>query len=72
MTVLQISGLTKKYGKITALKSLDLKIEQGNVYGLLGPNGSGKTTTLGIILGILKQDDGSLVGLETNMVTNTD
>ena len=59
MTVLQISGLTKKYGKITALKSLDLKIEQGNVYGLLGPNGSGKTTTLGIILGILKQDDGS-------------
>lgn len=59
MTVLQISGLTKKYGKITALKSLDLKIEQGNVYGLLGSNGSGKTTTLGIILGILKQDDGS-------------
>ena len=59
MTVLQISGLTKKYGKITALKSLDLKIEQGNVYGFLGPNGSGKTTTLGIILGILKQDDGS-------------
>lgn len=59
MTVLQISGLTKKYSKITALKSLDLKIEQGNVYGLLGPNGSGKTTTLGIILGILKQDDGS-------------
>lgn len=59
MTVLQISGLTKKYGKITALKSLDLKIEQGNVYGLLGPNGSGKTTTLGIILGILKQDDGN-------------
>ena len=59
MTVLQISGLTNKYGKITALKSLDLKIEQGNVYGLLGPNGSGKTTTLGIILGILKQDDGS-------------
>ena len=56
---MQISGLTKKYGKITALKSLDLKIEQGNVYGLLGPNGSGKTTTLGIILGILKQDDGS-------------
>jgi ABC-type multidrug transport system ATPase subunit len=59
MPVLQISGLTKKYGRITALKDLNLVIEAGNVYGLLGPNGSGKTTTLGIILGILKQDQGS-------------
>ena len=70
MTVLQISGLTKKYGKITALKSLDLKIEQGNVYGLLGPNGSGKTTTLGIILGILKQDDGGFSWFEDKFGEN--
>ena len=59
MSVLQISGLTKKYGRITALSDLSLSIEAGNVYGLLGPNGSGKTTTLGIILGILSSDSGT-------------
>jgi len=59
MPVLQINGLTKTYGKIKALQDLSLTIEAGNVYGILGPNGSGKTTTLGIVLGILKQDSGS-------------
>ncbi len=59
MTVLETKDLTKKYGRIVALDQLNLKIESGNVYGLLGPNGSGKTTTLGIILSILKQDSGT-------------
>lgn len=59
MPVLEISSLSKKYGNITALSDLNLTIEAGNVYGLLGPNGSGKTTTLGIILGILAKDSGS-------------
>jgi len=58
MSVLVTNNLTKKYGKLTALDNLNLNIEAGNVYGLLGPNGSGKTTTLGIILGILHQDGG--------------
>ena len=59
MPVLQINNLTKKYSKITALDNLNLTIEAGNIYGLLGPNGSGKTTTLGIILGILAKTSGS-------------
>jgi ABC-2 type transport system ATP-binding protein len=59
MSVLITNNLTKKYGKLTALDNLNLDIKAGNVYGLLGPNGSGKTTTLGIILGILHQDSGS-------------
>lgn len=59
MPVLQINGLSKKYGRINALNDLNLNIDAGHVYGLLGPNGSGKTTTLGIILGILKQDKGN-------------
>lgn len=58
MSVLQINGLSKNYGPITALNELNLTIEAGNIYGLLGPNGSGKTTTLGIILGILAQTSG--------------
>ena len=59
MPVLEINNLTKRYGKITALNNLSITIEAGHVYGILGPNGSGKTTTLGIILGVLAQDDGS-------------
>lgn len=59
MPVLQISNLTKRYGSLTALDNLNLTIEAGNIYGLLGPNGSGKTTTLGIILGILAKSSGS-------------
>lgn len=59
MAVLDIRNLTKRYGKIKAINQLSLSIEKGNVYGLLGPNGSGKTTTLGIILDILRADEGS-------------
>ena len=57
--ILSISGLSKKYGKLRALDKLDLTIEQGNVYGILGPNGSGKTTTLAIIMDIVKASGGT-------------
>lgn len=59
MIALNISGLSKRYGNIQALDNLNLSIEKGNIYGLLGPNGSGKTTTLGIILGIIRAEKGS-------------
>jgi ABC-type multidrug transport system ATPase subunit len=59
MSVLSIQGLTKHYGKITAVDGLDLEVEKGMAYGILGPNGSGKTTTLGMILGIIRADKGS-------------
>lgn len=58
MPVLQIQELTKRYGAITAVNKLSLEVEKGNIYGILGPNGSGKTTTLGIILGIINRDEG--------------
>ena len=57
--VLKIDGLHKTYGKLTAVNKLSLEIPKGSVFGLLGPNGSGKTTTLGMLLGIIKQDAGS-------------
>lgn len=59
MSVLLINNITKTYGRITAVNNLSLRVEPGNIYGILGPNGSGKTTTLGIILGITKMDAGS-------------
>lgn len=64
MSVLEINNLSKSYGKIVALDDLSLRIEKGNIYGILGPNGSGKTTTLGIILNILKPDNGSYTWFE--------
>lgn len=59
MNALQIDRLTKTYGSIKALDQLSLVIEEGNIFGILGPNGSGKTTTLGCILGILHQNSGT-------------
>ena len=55
---IRLTGVTKRFGTHTAVSSLDLEIPRGTVYGLLGPNGSGKTTTLRIIMGILLPDEG--------------
>ena len=50
--------LTKVYGKVVALDKLDLEIRRGEVFGLLGPNGSGKTTTFRLLLGLLRPTAG--------------
>jgi ABC-2 type transport system ATP-binding protein len=52
MSVIETRGLTKRYGKLTAVERLDLSIEAGTVFGLLGPNGSGKTTTILMLMGL--------------------
>ncbi len=57
--VLKTHGLGKSYGGFWALQNLELEVERGSVFGLLGPNGSGKTTTLAMLLGILKPTQGS-------------
>lgn len=66
MKVLEINNISKTYGKHKALDNLNLTLQKGNVYGLLGPNGSGKTTTLGIILDVLKSDSGTYTWFEGN------
>lgn len=57
-TVLSIKDLTKHYGRVTAVKDLSLDVQRGNVFGILGPNGSGKTTTLGILLDVINKTSG--------------
>ncbi len=55
---MEIRNLSKSYGRLKALDSLSLTVEKGSIFGILGPNGSGKTTTLGILLDIIKADSG--------------
>ena len=57
--VLEIQGLSKNYGSVAALQNVSFSVPQGSIYGLLGPNGSGKTTTLGIVLDVLNASSGS-------------
>ena len=57
--VIQTDGLTKRYGDILAVDDLSLGVPRGHVFGLLGPNGSGKTTTMGMLLGLVKPTGGS-------------
>lgn len=57
--ILHINNLSKRYGSIQAVKDLSFKVEQGSIYGLLGPNGSGKTTTLGMVLDVIRPTSGS-------------
>ena len=60
MAVIEIKDLTKYYGKHQALYKVNLKVEEGEVYGFIGPNGAGKSTTLRIILGMLRKNGGEV------------
>jgi ABC-2 type transport system ATP-binding protein len=57
---IDIRALTKRFGSLTAVDSLDLAVTHGEVYGLLGPNGAGKTTTLRALLSFIKPTSGSI------------
>jgi ABC-type multidrug transport system ATPase subunit len=57
--ILTITHLSKSYPGVRALDNLSLQVEAGSIFGLLGPNGSGKTTTLGIVLDVLKANSGT-------------
>ena len=57
---ISISGLTKNFGSTRALDGLDLSVKAGEVHGFLGPNGSGKTTTIRVLLGLLRADSGDV------------
>ncbi len=58
--LIETDGLTKRYGNFTAVDSLDLRLQEGEVYGFLGPNGSGKTTTILMVLGLTEPSGGSV------------
>ena len=58
--VIETHGLSKRYGDVVAVDNLDLAVHQGEIFGLLGPNGSGKTTTILMLLGLTEPTAGSV------------
>jgi branched-chain amino acid transport system ATP-binding protein len=60
MSLLSVSGLTAGYGGITALKGIDLHVENGEIVTLIGANGAGKSTTLRVISGLIKKRTGEI------------
>lgn len=59
--MIEVAGLTKKYGDLLAVKDLSFKVDKGKIWGLLGPNAAGKTTTMRILTGYLPATDGQAV-----------
>lgn len=66
MNILEVENLTKKYGNFTAVNNISFQIAQGEIFGFLGPNGSGKTTTINMLTGLAKITSGAarLLGLD--------
>ena len=58
--MIHIENLVKRYGDLVALNHLNLDIQEGEIFGLLGPNGSGKTTAINCLLSLLKYDKGTI------------
>ncbi|MDI6600763.1 MAG: ABC transporter ATP-binding protein [Thermoanaerobacteraceae bacterium] len=71
MALLETIGLVKRFGGLTAVDHLDLQVNEGEICGLIGPNGSGKTTVLNVITGIYKNDGGKVIfnGKEIHILT---
>ncbi len=68
MNLIELNSVTKKFGSVTAVKNLSLKVPKGSIYGFIGPNGSGKTTTIRMIMKIFYPDSGDIriTGLPMN------
>ncbi len=57
-TIIEMNALSKSYGDVAAVDALNLRVEEGEVFGLLGPNGAGKTTTTLMLLGLTEPTAG--------------
>jgi ABC-2 type transport system ATP-binding protein len=61
MNIIELSGITKTYGSVVAVDNLSLKVPKGSIYGFIGPNGSGKTTSIRMIMKIMYPDTGKIM-----------
>ena len=67
--ILDISGLSKNFGGLSAVKNCSLKIKRGSITGIIGPNGSGKSTLFNLIAGFLKPNSGKVIFNEPDFIT---
>lgn len=69
--ILEVKGLSKKFGSVQAVNNLDIRVEPGSIYGFLGRNGAGKTTTIRMLMGIISPDKGhiSILGDKSKRIT---
>lgn len=70
--IISIKNITKRFGRFEAVKDLSIQIKEGEIYGLLGSNGAGKSTTINILLGFLKPDKGEAFIDGINVTANVD
>ena len=70
--VIDVHGLTKKFDGLVAVRGLSMQVKRGTIYGFLGPNGSGKTTTIRMLCGLLTPDGGSCTTLGYDIRTQSD
>jgi branched-chain amino acid transport system ATP-binding protein len=68
MSLLRLSSLSKHFGGLTAVRDLDLSVEEGDIVGLIGPNGAGKTTVFNLISGYLRPSSGEIAFKDKNLV----
>jgi len=68
--IIEVAGLTKRFGEITAVDHIDFEVRKGEIFGFLGPNGAGKTTTIRILTGIIKPDSGEAIILGYDILRN--
>ena len=73
MPAIQTSGLRKAFGDVVALKGLDLEVGEGEIFGLVGPDGAGKTTTMRMLAGVLRPDAGTaqVAGFDVQRATES-
>lgn len=71
VVAIEINNLTKRFGNFTAIDGLTLTVKYGEIFGLLGPNGSGKTTTINIVSGLSKPTSGQVIVLGHDIMKNT-
>jgi len=71
MNTIEVKNLTKKFGKYTAVDNINLTVQKGSIYGFLRPNGSGKSTTIRMLCGVLSKTSGSAKIFDYDVTKNT-
>ncbi len=71
LKVISLNNVTKYFGKVTGVKDISFTVEKGEIFGFLGPNGSGKTTTIRLLLDLLRPDKGAIEVFGKNLLSNS-